>query len=1294
MNRQNLIDEIVARAKLCKYQTSKNGKFITILETNFNQKINRRLVYKIADLKKIVADLKKFVAPTKAKQVISKPAPKSEHSFYIEKKTFEIKFETVEITQEKVKKNETVENDVDFVKPAFYKHVFELYGKKAGAIQRINDIKTGKSFEHTCFAAKTTEEELKELEKSKYLFSVDDCNKQLIGTKLVSSKQFVIVNQENREKFATQNKGKTCINEHFMPNAPTTFVSDFDDLLFIDENDRQNFIKSFSENFRQTFDKVYPNYKESKFKHIWLTSDKKMSKHKHAPVEGFHIITHARFQNKSIGFEDFGDQLYFWKEFAKNKLFEVDLAIYKTRSLRCIFSTKFPENRPIYFLNDSVPVWQTFGNQNVAQFLPKINPIQKTENLPLNEISAIGSENWNEVKEILRQSNPIDFSARNKWVLLNFMLKAMFGMNGLILSGEFFARQWNLKCDIESNETQFKKIEPTTGTSIERIKSLCKYKPDQMTEMRKFLRDNQTHSIYNAAMILSSKLGNKLSELDEYFKLNASSKVYERIKKLYDNPVFPGTYSQYDLDQIFEPKFRPNEIFEAEKITPEFFGQLLNKNNTILLKSGCGTGKSYNVFAHWMQMYKQNCEGNKEYENLQEVKRPKFLFITYRVSLGEDLCAKNQKKEFAEIRTGNYLSQIRTIDNSDIFTCQLESLHKFLNQINKFDLIVFDECEHLILQLNNIKKLETVIKTGNILSNLIKTKKTLWMSANLGQLTLNYIRSIKNYDFYYAINSFKDKNYTVIIESNWKDKILELVRMNKKIVIPTNSKRVCKFLEKVIKEEKPEYKILTITKEESQEKIQKNRQILQNVNEEFVKYDVVIYSPTIEAGVSFEIKHFDTIFGIFKTGSTNHLSQYQSLFRSRILTKGNNTIYLAHTHTSNKFQYCPSTKKELRRYFIFNHLIEPKHIETWNKIALEIETINGIEKEFVELDKPIFNAVCANIAFEKYSQTNLLGFLCDELEDSGCKIINKYVTDEYTNEIIEKMHKNADNSKIMQNLTELSKFYKSFVQVVAYGIQRETFTGCNDLAQRIFMKFDTRILKKVDSLKISNQTLHKELKEIYGKIKNKLKCELLDGMIPTVEEREETTKIFKSIVQDYVDEEIKELTENTISPLSIYGFDEQDIQSAIKKFKTREHAKICVENFHSLVQINKKDDKNSIKGIIQRNDIVIRYELLKFLEYDYTDNFRIKGFDVDVLEKIKTYFTVDKIKLFDCEILDSRYKFKKNYLSENDTSKALNYFIRYINAKLEKYCIKLVRDKYNPIYTIEHTIYMPKQMYA
>ena len=94
--------------------------------------------------------------------------------------------------------------------------------------------------------------------------------------------------------------------------------------------------------------------------------------------------------------------------------------------------------------------------------------------------------------------------------------------------------------------------------------------------------------------------------------------------------------------------------------------------------------------------------------------------------------------------------------------------------------------------------------------------------------------------------------------ATWVRKILLMMEDNKKIVVAMASNTNAKDLNKKILDSYPDKKVLLIHRETTEED---KKKLLQKVNEEWIKYDVIIYTPSVCMGVSFDITgHFDYIF--------------------------------------------------------------------------------------------------------------------------------------------------------------------------------------------------------------------------------------------------------------------------------------------------------------------------------------------------------------------------------------------------------------------------------------------------
>jgi hypothetical protein len=78
--------------------------------------------------------------------------------------------------------------------------------------------------------------------------------------------------------------------------------------------------------------------------------------------------------------------------------------------------------------------------------------------------------------------------------------------------------------------------------------------------------------------------------------------------------------------------------------------------------------------------------------------------------------------------------------------------------------------------------------------------------------------------------------------------------------------------------------------------IEKNEEILTNYIDEWKKTDLLIYSPTIEAGVDFDVKHFDKCYGYMADNSTCARAFSQMLHRIRQLETDEVLIYIGNLY--------------------------------------------------------------------------------------------------------------------------------------------------------------------------------------------------------------------------------------------------------------------------------------------------------------------------------------------------------------------------------------------------------------
>lgn len=335
--------------------------------------------------------------------------------------------------------------------------------------------------------------------------------------------------------------------------------------------------------------------------------------------------------------------------------------------------------------------------------------------------------------------------------------------------------------------------------------------------------------------------------------LNIGSLIYWAKEGGYE---FPDKSIKHIVDSYPEKKIilSDNEnisksTISKKKLDPETFIPYLGKK-LLAIQSEKGTGKTCNLL---QAMFEKN-----------KSKPPdSILFISSRRTFGIKLSADLKKYGF---RLYSEIEDTYIYDKKII--CQVDSLYRL--QRDKFDLVIVDECESAARYLTSSHFTKSS-KANQIINDLefkiSDANNVIIMDADLSDRCINYYTScisnnkeLLNTDIKVIINTFTPyQDYTVkyMKYNTWLNHLLKFIMENKKIAIPMASNSKAKDLYTKLKNDFPDKNILLIHKETSDEdKLSK----LLKVNEIWVNYDIVIYTPTVCMGVSFDPIHFDNIF--------------------------------------------------------------------------------------------------------------------------------------------------------------------------------------------------------------------------------------------------------------------------------------------------------------------------------------------------------------------------------------------------------------------------------------------------
>lgn len=310
-------------------------------------------------------------------------------------------------------------------------------------------------------------------------------------------------------------------------------------------------------------------------------------------------------------------------------------------------------------------------------------------------------------------------------------------------------------------------------------------------------------------------------------------------------------------------KFFKSQKSQLFKINSKFISknipgieEYLEEYKFICFKSNMNTGKTYFLFTLF-----------PKYE--------KILVITFRVSLIDSLFEKFENHGFVKY------SDIKGNIRAKRLIVQVDSLHK-VDLGSNYDLVIIDEAvytmNHLVSFPSNKKEIyETLC------DYLSTAGKVIVLDALLNDSVVDFMKSfekplvvIEN-----EYKSFSDRNAVIYNNSNSQtfiSSVLEKVNLGLNICVPTNSKSIAEQLHSLLVNKQISVGLVTA----DTEKIPVS---------EWTKYQVLIYTPTIAAGISFEEKHFDEIICYFTNTSCPADIAAQMIFRVRNTSSNNISIF-------------------------------------------------------------------------------------------------------------------------------------------------------------------------------------------------------------------------------------------------------------------------------------------------------------------------------------------------------------------------------------------------------------------
>jgi hypothetical protein len=220
---------------------------------------------------------------------------------------------------------------------------------------------------------------------------------------------------------------------------------------------------------------------------------------------------------------------------------------------------------------------------------------------------------------------------------------------------------------------------------------------------------------------------------------------------------------------------------------------------------------------------------------------------------------------------------------------QVESLHRIPMPAmpEPVDLLILDESESILAQFSSNLHKHFVPAFAMFQWMLHTARRVVCLDANLGDRTLHTLQRMRpNHPVHFHWNRHTgraedDQYFFTADHAAWLDRLHRAVRDDMHVVVASSSLGEAETIESVLRREFPDLRIgLYSSKTPAAEKTRH----FGDVHTYWSELDVLIYTPTVTAGVSYELPHFDVLFGYFTDASCEVETCRQMLGRVRCLS--------------------------------------------------------------------------------------------------------------------------------------------------------------------------------------------------------------------------------------------------------------------------------------------------------------------------------------------------------------------------------------------------------------------------
>lgn len=303
----------------------------------------------------------------------------------------------------------------------------------------------------------------------------------------------------------------------------------------------------------------------------------------------------------------------------------------------------------------------------------------------------------------------------------------------------------------------------------------------------------------------------------------------------------------------------PQLTYPATRVNQRYLDLALPEKGLVVIQSPMDTGKT---------------EQTKRVVSFAE----SVLVLNHLVTLSRQSAARLGIAHYQDVN----------VERARKLVCSVDSLYK-LGTAKPFDVLVLDEvgqiCDHL---LNSSTCAEMRERIQQVFAYHVRNAGLVVIQeARVSDVEVDYIRALREgrgEQPLCFVNEYKHQPRQIQFLKGNKStaavsQIKKALAAGERVLVPTNSKEKAKALFELLRSLFPDKSIRAIHGDNSGEA--DNIHFINQINQRLPEVDCLIYSPTIRAGLTIDVPHFNQVIAIFESGRVPALELEQMLFRFR-----------------------------------------------------------------------------------------------------------------------------------------------------------------------------------------------------------------------------------------------------------------------------------------------------------------------------------------------------------------------------------------------------------------------------